>query len=302
VVGSFMMDLVVRAPRRPRSGETVIGTDFQRYLGGKGFNQAIAAARSGAATTMVGRLGDDEFGREFLQQLAIDGIDHRHVTVDPTLGTGVGAPVVEAGGENSIVVVPRANAACSASDIERSATTIAGSDVVLLQLELPIDAVVAACRIARAASTTVILNPAPAHGPHTELLGLVDVLVPNEGEAGVLLGESGEPDVDRLAARWGCQVVLTAAAAGCVVATGRATWTVPSVAVEPVDTVGAGDAFCGALAAWLAGGASIDDAVRYANAAGALAVTRFGAEPAMPHRHDVVALVDAAGLVKAPGA
>lgn len=291
VVGSFMMDLLVRAPRRPLPGETIIGTEFDRFLGGKGFNQALAAARSGAATTMVGRLGADDFGIEFQQRLAHDGIGGDGVVVDDRHGTGVGLPLVEESGENSIVVVPRANSAMRVDDVRASADLIERADVVLLQLELPVEAVVAAARIARAAGTRVILNPAPASGTHEELRGLADVLVPNEREACALL-DTDHPDVAGLAASWNCDVVMTAAAAGCVVASGGKLWTFPSFEVDVVDTVGAGDAFCGALAAWLAAGAPLDEAVRFATAAGALAVTTRGAEPSMPGRDDIVAMVD----------
>lgn len=301
VIGSFMMDLVVRVARRPRPGETIIGTDFARFLGGKGFNQAVAAARAGADTSMIGRVGDDEFGREFVHQMVRDGISHAHVIIDPVLGTGIGAPVVEEGGENSIVVVPRANAAVSVYDVESAAVAIGAADVLLLQLELPVDTAVAACSVARAASTMVVLNPAPARDAHPELRGLVDILVPNEGEAAVLIGGAGR-DVRELAELWGCRVVMTAAAAGCVVADAGSAWRSPSFVVDPVDTVGAGDAFCGTLAAQLANGSPLEHAVRHANAAGAIAVTRLGAEPAMPWRHEVVELVERSGMLELPGA
>lgn len=301
VIGSFMMDLVVRAPRRPLPGETIIGSDFKRFLGGKGFNQALAAARAGATTTMIGRLGNDEYGHEFLAKLAHDQVRSSGVVVDMMHGTGIGAPLVEDSGENSIVVVPRANGALTDADIEAAADAIVEADVVVLQLELPTSTAVAACRIAREASTLVLLNPAPAIGQHEELRGLIDVLVPNEHEARTLL-DDGEPDVARLADHWKCHVVMTAAGAGCVVANGSEPWTSPPFAVEPIDTVGAGDAFCGALAAWLADGCDLVDALPYANAAGALAVTRHGAEPAMPRRDEIIALVESAAMVDTPSA
>jgi ribokinase len=297
VVGSFMMDLLIRAPRRPQPGETVIGTSFQRILGGKGYNQALAAARAGASTTMIGRLGDDEYGREFLAGLAGEGVGATGVVVDPVHGTGVGAPVVEDSGENSIVVVPRANGALTAADIDAAADLIAEADVLLLQLELPPSTAAAAARVARRTDTRVILNPAPASGAHPELRGLVDVLVPNEHEARTLLGEAAV-DAVRLAHLWACDVVVTTGGAGCVVANGSEPIAIPTFPVESIDTVGAGDAFCGALAAWLAGGSDLADALPYANAAGAIAVTRPGAGPSMPRRDEIVALADRRQLME----
>jgi ribokinase len=298
VVGSFMMDLVVRAPRRPLAGETIVGHGFDMFLGGKGFNQAVAAARCGATTAMVGRLGDDDFGRRFRECLAIEGIDDTHVAVDAAAGTGIGAPLVETGGENSIVVIPRANAALSPVHIEAAAPAITSATVLLLQLELPVVTAVAAARLARDAGVTVVLNPAPALAAvdMAPLRGLVDVLVPNETEAMMLAGAvtNGDGSVGLAATlrRWsGAAVVLTAGGAGCVLADGEGTESVASHPVDVVDTVGAGDAFCGVLGAWLADGSSLREAVRHANAAGALAVTRAGAEPSMPRRDDVVALV-----------
>jgi ribokinase len=299
VLGSFMMDLVVRAPRRPRPGETVIGTDFQRFLGGKGFNQAVAAARAGARTTMLGRLGADGFGREFLDRLAGEGIDARHVVVDPVEGTGIGAPLVEDGGENSIVVVPRANAGMTVRDVERAAGTLRDADVLLAQLELPVDPIVTAARRAREGHAAVVLNPAPATTGLEQLHGLVDVLVPNQQEAAMLAGlPAGARPADPVAVgralrdRFGADVVLTLGAQGALVVDGDGDpFEVKGHAVAAVDTVGAGDAFCGALGAGLARGAGLREAAVFANAAGALAVTRAGAEPSMPTHAAVLALL-----------
>ena len=162
VVGSFMMDLVVRAPRRPAVGETLVGDSFEMFLGGKGFNQAIAAARAGARTAMVGRVGGDDFGKCFLEALERDGIDAAFVTRDETLGTGVGLPLVEPSGANSIVIVPRANHRQDAGDVRAAKPAIESARVVLLQLELSAPVALEAARIARAAGRTVVLNPAPA--------------------------------------------------------------------------------------------------------------------------------------------
>jgi ribokinase len=292
-----MMDLVVRAPRRPGAGETVFGTDFEMFLGGKGFNQSIAAARAGAVTSMIGRLGDDDFGRQFRGRLLSEGIDNTHVTTDEETGTGIGAPLVEESGENSIVVIPRANAFLSPDDIRRAAPLIAGADVLLLQLELSVDVAMAAARLAKEAGVTVILNPAPAPALSTfeRFRGLVDVLVPNETEARALVtGDAGVDDVEltqALGAHLQASVVMTIGDRGCVATDTEDVFSLAAHPVDVVDTVGAGDAFCGALAAWLSAGAPFHEAVVHANAAGALAVTRRGAEPSMPGFDSIVQLV-----------
>jgi ribokinase len=300
VVGSFMMDLALRAVRRPMPGETVVGSDFQMFLGGKGFNQAVAAARAGAQTALVGRVGADDFGRQFLALLEKETIDSTHVLIDEQFGTGVGIPLTEESGENSIVIVPRANGRLRPGDIELAAPLISSAGVLLLQMELPVDTAIAAARVARRSGTIVVLNPAPApaDGDLDEFRGLVDLLVPNEVEARALCGASAvvEPlaAATELCDRMGVPVVMTLGRQGCVVVSTSAAFEVPAHPVPVVDTVGAGDAFCGALGAWLNAGASLREAVVYANAAGALAVTRAGAEPAMPERQVIIDLAEAA--------
>jgi len=275
VVGSFMMDLVARTPSLPKPGETVIGESFAQFLGGKGFNQAVAAARSGGNVAMVGCVGDDAFGREFLDALDREGIDRGGVHIDASEGTGVGLPVVESSGQNAIVVIPRANHALRTID----AASFTGAKVVLLQWELPARVTVEAARLAKAAGALVVLNPAPAVGDLRDYDGLIDVLVPNETEAAVL---GDLPDID---------VVLTLGEKGALVRSGGREERFEPHDVECIDTVGAGDAFCGALCASLAGGATLFDAARIGNAAGALAVTKAGAEPSMPRRADIERLL-----------
>jgi ribokinase len=273
VVGSFMMDLVARTARLPRPGETVIGESFAMFLGGKGFNQAVACARSGAATSMIGRVGDDDFGRRFLDALDAEGIGRAGVSVDPEVGNGVGLPVVDGDGQTAIIVIPQANHRLSARDLP--VDVLSSASVVLLQWELPASVTVAAARIAKEAGATVVLNPAPAVGDLRDYEGLIDVLVPNEAEAAAL----GSVD--------GMSLVLTLGDRGALVRhDGREERFAPHD-VECVDTVGAGDAFCGALCAALDAGASLFEAARIGNAAGALAVTRAGAEPSMPRRADI---------------
>lgn len=298
VLGSFMMDLAVCAPRRPAPGETVVGTGFDMFLGGKGFNQAVAASRAGATTGMIGRLGDDEFGRQFLERLRTEAIDATHVIVDEQTGTGIGVPLVEASGENSIVIVPRANQQMTPTDIERSTPSIESARVLLLQLELPVDTAFAAARIAKRSGALVVLNPAPAPDADVidEFRGLIDVLVVNEVEAHALCGATVSSDSSRLGAELarlaGAPVVMTLGSQGCLVASKQSSFAIAAHRVDVVDTVGAGDAFCGAMGAWLSAGADLDDAVVYANAAGALAVTCPGAEPAMPRREAIIELAE----------
>lgn len=288
VVGSLNCDLVTRAPRRPARGETLTGSGFETFVGGKGANQAIAAARAGASVSMVGRVGDDPFASVIEGKLAEAGVDARFVVRDRGSRTGVADILVEDSGDNSIVVVPLANGRLCAADVEAAGALFEGARVVLLQLEVPLEAVAAAARAAKAAGATVILNPAPAAPLPAGLLADVDWLTPNETELALLA--PGEPDaaVRALLARGPSHVVVTLGDQG-------ARWSgdpapIPAFRVPVVDTTAAGDAFCGALAAALARGAAPREALRFASAAGALACTKLGAEPSLPHRADVEAL------------
>lgn len=303
VVGSLITDLVIRAPRRPLPGETLIGYSLDVFLGGKGFNQAVAAARCGADVAMIGRVGADEFGDRFLEALAREGIRTDYVVRDPEQGTGVASPLVEDSGDNSIVQIPRANAALSPQDVEWAAPVLENCDVLLAQLEVPPAASLRAAQVARnAASAGVrfILNPAPARQDAADLIRLADILVPNEVEAmgltGVIAsGESAAPGPAEAARRLREQgapvVVITLGARGVLLATDAGEQHFPAHPVNVVDTTAAGDAFCGALAVALAEGRELADAVAFANAAGALAVTRLGAEPSLPRREEVERLL-----------
>lgn len=287
VFGGINVDLVARAPRRPRGGETVQGEAFGVFVGGKGCNQAIAAARLGAATALIGRVGADDLAERPLAALRAAGVDVSGVVQDTAAGTGVAVIVVDATGENSIVVVPRANGLLSAADAERAAETIRAARVLLLQLEVPVAASLAAARIARAAGATVVLNPAPALPVPDELLQLCDVLVPNEVEAWTLLGQPVREDVEAAARalleRGVGAVVVTLGERGAYLADAAGGRIAPGFAVEVVDTTAAGDAFCAALATELARGTPLDVALRFANAAGALTATKPGAEPSLPN-------------------
>ncbi len=294
VVGSFMMDLVAYAPRRPEAGETLIGTGFSEAPGGKGFNQAVAAARAGATTSMVGAVGDDTMGEQFRAMLAVEGIDAMAVGVSLTAGTGVGLPLVEPDGQNSIVVVPRANLEVDPVQIVQAAPVISTADVLLLQLELAVETAVAAAVLARGLAVKVVLNPAPAQPLPDVLLECVDVIVPNEGELASLVGGGDTTDgARRLRDRWGVDVVVTLGEKGALVVPRHGDEVlIEGRSVKAVDTVGAGDVFCGYLAAGLAGGRSLVDAARVANAAAAIAVTRTGSAASAPTRDEVAASIE----------
>ena len=293
VVGSFMYDLVATAPRRPKTGETLIGDSFGMFLGGKGANQAIAASRAGAIVSMVGRLGNDLFGDQFLEKFSEEGINTDFVIQDTENGTGVGMPLIDASGDNSIVIIPQANMALSFENIDQAESSIADSDVLVLQCEVPMEANQRAAEIANKNDTLVILNPAPACEIPDALLSLVDIITPNESETEILTGMPTETDNQAIEAAHlllskGIEtVILTLGSRGSFLLTKKMEKLIPAFSVEVVDTTAAGDAFCGALAASLAHGINIEKSVKIANAAGALAVTKLGAEPSLPSREEI---------------
>ena len=293
VVGSFMYDLVATAPRRPKTGETLIGDSFGMFLGGKGANQAIAASRAGAIVSMVGRLGNDLFGDQFLEKFSEEGINTDFVIQDTENGTGVGMPLIDASGDNSIVIIPQANMALSVENIDQAESSIADSDVLVLQCEVPMEANQRAAEIANKNDTLVILNPAPACAIPDALLSLVDIITPNESETEILTGMPTETDNQAIEAAHlllskGIEtVILTLGSRGSFLLTKKMEKLIPAFSVEVVDTTAAGDAFCGALAASLAHGINIEKSVKIANAAGALAVTKLGAEPSLPSREEI---------------
>ena len=288
-----MFDLVARAPRRPKTGETLIGDSFGMFIGGKGANQAIAASRLNALVCMVGRLGDDLFGNQFLDKFSDEKINTDFVIQDKNNGTGVGMPLIDASGDNSIVIIPRANTALSAENINQGYEAIANSDILLLQLEVPIEASQRAAEIAKENSTIVILNPAPAREIPDTFLDLVDILTPNESETEILSGISATTEKEakeaaRILMDKGVEtVILTLGSRGSLLLTATVESFFPANQVDVVDTTAAGDAFCGALAASLANGSTIEEAVKTGNAAGALAVTKLGAEPSLPKKADL---------------
>lgn len=302
VIGSINVDLVVRVATLPRPGETVLGGQFASVHGGKGANQAVAAARAGGHTTFVARVGDDSMGHSAIEAFQAEGIDTHFITVTPHCPTGVALILVDAAGENSIAVAGGANDRLSCDDIERARPAIEAADVIVLQLEVPLEAVVRAVSIAQAAGTRVILNPAPARPLPTTLLASVDVLTPNETEADSLVGRGPDtvPSATDVEGTAGTllglgprAVVLTRGAAGALVAVGQAMTRVPAFPVEPLDTVAAGDVFNGCLAVMLAEGRDLIAATRCAAAAAAISVTREGAQASAPHRGEIDAFLAA---------
>ncbi|MDJ0368888.1 ribokinase [Streptomyces sp. H10-C2] len=322
VIGSLNMDLSVTVPRLPRPGETVSGADVVRGPGGKGGNQAVAAARLGARVRMVGLLGDDAHGADLRAALVAEGIDDRAVNVLPGTATGLALIVVQHDGENTVTLSPGANRHLDEATLRTLTDGIVADrgDTVLLQLEVPLPTVLTAAREARAAGALTVLNAAPLPEPGplmAELLREVDVLVVNETEAAGLPGASGiappadrdhpgadpagaEPArqdedwtarADRLRLLGPATVVVTLGAVGAVAAGSGGHHTEPGFPVDAVDTVGAGDAFCAQFAIALGLGRPLAEAVRRACAAGALAATRHGAQDALPSRAAVDALL-----------
>jgi ribokinase len=289
VVGSANMDVVGLAERLPRPGETVLGDDFVMTPGGKGANQAIAAARAGGTCTFLGAIGSDAFGVTINARLTASGVDTTHVRT--SYGTsGVAVIMVDRAGENSILVSPGANSTfVHLTDAERA--VIAAADVMVCQQEIPPETVTAAAQVAHAAGTRVVLNAAPARRMGAELLAAVDLLVVNESEAAAITGRDA-PDMDALLAVVS-RVVLTLGGDGARYADrdGRSE-RIPAFRVEVADTTAAGDAFTGALAVAWGEGRDLVDAVRWASAAGAACVRTVGAYPSLPTRAEIDAVYD----------
>jgi ribokinase len=297
VVGSSNTDLIMRVPRIPRPGETVLGGHFSTAAGGKGANQAVAAARAGGRVTFIARVGRDGFGAQALAGFRRDGLDVRHVRRDPEAPSGVALIFVAADGQNSIGVAGGANANLSVADVQRARRAFANASAVLLQLETPLATVDAAAALAAGCGARVILNPAPARELPDALLRRVSVLTPNELEAETLTGvkvrdaRSAKKAARRLLEHGVEAVVITLGARGAWVATAAGDKHVPGFRVRAVDTTAAGDVFNGALAVALGEGRSLLDAVRFANAAAAISVTRLGAQPSAPKRAEIERLL-----------
>lgn len=286
VLGSLNADLVVKVDAAPGPGETVLGVGFETHAGGKGANQAVAAARLGARVRLVGAVGDDAHGRELLASARAADVDVEHVAVRVGVPTGVAAITVDARGENRIVVVAGANATVDPPSVERARSAFGAAHAFVTQLESPLDAVLAGARCARAAGATTILNAAPARPITDEIVAAFDVLIVNRGEAELLCGAQPGSDVAvlvrGLSRRGPRTVVVTLGADGAVAGCDGRIDRQAAFPVDVCDTTAAGDAFVGAFAVALASGAELPVALRHGAAAGALACTRAGAQPSLP--------------------
>ena len=298
VVGSFNTDLVSYMQRMPRPGETVHGDTFMTGAGGKGSNQAVAAARLGAEVTFIGRLGKDVFANLAYEIWDAEGINSDYVVQDEETATGVAPIFVDSAGENMIVVVLGANSRVQSSDIDAARERIAAADVLVAQLEINTDMVTYALQVAKEVGITTILNPAPAAPIARETIQLADFLTPNETELESLSGgpvSDVEAAARALMTRDDQTVVVTMGAQGAQIVSRDQSDLQPTLNVDVLDTTGAGDAFNGALAVGLAEGKTLNDAVRFANATAALCVTKAGAAGSAPYRADVDAMLAASG-------
>ncbi len=293
VIGSSNTDMIIRLDRIPRPGETVLGGEFVTAAGGKGANQAVAAARAGGRVTFVARVGQDMFGDQALAGFRHDGIRVDFVFRDPAAPSGVALIFVAKDGENSIAVAGGANARLSPTDVRRARGALSSASTLVMQLETPLKTVIAAAELAARAGVRVILNPAPAQPLPDRLLRRVSLLTPNETEAELLTGVRVTSDVtaakaaEHLLARGVHAVVLTLGARGVLLATSEGQRRIPGFRVKAVDTTAAGDVFNGALAVALAEGRPLPAAARFACAAAAISVTRVGAQPSAPTRREI---------------
>jgi ribokinase len=304
VIGSLNMDLVVRCRTLPRPGETLVGDDFFTAAGGKGANQAVAAAKLGARVRMAGCVGRDDFGKALIVGLRAAGVDADDVmTVDGPTGTAL--ITVDAAGANTIMVVPGANNACDAAIVERALARAEAPGILLLQHEMPPEANARAAQLAREAGWFVMLNPAPARPIEPELMKLIDIVIPNASEAAAVTGRPAASRADARAAaralveRGARAAIVTLGDDGAVYHDGNGAWHCPALAVTAVDTTAAGDAYIGALAAALAEGRELVPSLGFAAAAAALSVTRLGAQPSLPSFNELAAFIARHGTPEA---
>jgi ribokinase len=297
VVGSSNMDLVAKAPRIPVTGETLTGTDFFMVPGGKGANQAVAAAKLGAEVILVAKLGKDVFASESLENFKSVNINTQHIEQLDGVPSGTAVIAIDDNGQNMIIVVPGANGKLTPADVDKAQSDIASAAVVVAQLEVPIETVEQAAKIANQNNVPFILDPAPARPLSDELLSRVDILTPNETEAETLTGikvtdpASAADAADALLAKGVKTVIITLGEKGLLLATQDSKEMIAGYQVKAVDSTAAGDAFTGSLAYGLARGNAIKDAAVYANAVAAVSVTRYGAQPSMPTTKEVDAFI-----------
>ena len=293
VVGSSNTDMIIKLDHIPRPGETILGGEFVTAAGGKGANQAVGAARAGGKVTFIARVGRDMFGDQAVAGFRRDGINVNYIIRDLVAPSGVALIFVAKDGENSIAVAGGANSRLSPADVKKARRAFAGATAVVMQLETPLKTVQATAELAAKAGVRVILNPAPARSLPDKLLKLVSILTPNETEAELLTGvkvsdaRAAARAADKLLARGVETVILTLGALGAFVAGANVRQLVPGFKVKPVDTTAAGDIFNGALVVALGEGRTLSDAVRFANAAAAISVTRMGAQPSAPTRKEI---------------
>lgn len=288
VIGSSNTDMTVKSSHLPAPGETVMGDRFVMGPGGKGANQAVAAARLGGDVTFICKVGRDVFGEKAIEGYRKDNIDTQHIMLSDQ-PSGVALILVDGGGENSISVAPGANGDLTPADIESKADVIRSADILILQLEIPVESVEKAVSIAKEAGVYVILNPAPAKRLPEELLENVSLLTPNQSELEILTGIKGDvrAGLDALVERGVGEVILTLGSKGSMVYSGDEPVLIPALKVDAVDTTAAGDTFCGALAVAISEGKSLTDAARFATCASALTVQKMGAQVSIPYRKDM---------------
>lgn len=293
VLGSSNTDMIVKVPRIPAPGETILGGKFVQAAGGKGANQAVAAARSGGDVTFIANTGDDNFGKEAIEGFKNEGINTKFIFVDEDTPSGVALIFVGEDGENSIAVASGANGTMTPAQIRKIEDVIAGGDILLTQLETPLETVEEAINIANINGVKVILNPAPAQSLSDDLLKRIDIVTPNQTEAELLTSipvtdeESAKKAAESLLSKGVETVILTLGSEGAFVMSNDIQRTIPGFKVKAEDTTAAGDTFNGALAVGLADGKPIEEAIRWAHAAAAISVTRMGAQPSVPNQKEI---------------